>query len=126
MGAIVVVRGLAGAGTGPDAMVSEARIDLPTEERDYNRYEGSLEGHLLVDGGWWACRIRDLSLGGAGLEPAIPAALGKTVALSSPFFDFEGEIPGRVVNVSENKTCLAFDLDESTKRRLARFLIANT
>lgn len=102
-----------------------SHVESLPEERRYDRYEGRLEARLLVEGGWWRCWIRDISPGGAGLEPAIPAGLGERVALGSPFFDFEGELPGRVVNVSDNKTCVVFELDEDTKRRLDRFLAAH-
>jgi hypothetical protein len=93
-------------------MLGQAKRDVSTKGRDYNRYERRLEGQFLVEGGRWGCWIRNLSLGGAGLEPAIQAALGKTVALSSPFFDFEDELTGRVVNICGNRTCLACDIDE--------------
>jgi PilZ domain len=95
------------------------------EERLHPRYEGQLEAFLMFRGAPWRCWIRDLSLGGAGLEPALPATLGHAVELTSPSFDFTGALPGRVVNVAERRTCVAFDLDLERLDDLARFLAAN-
>lgn len=106
--------------------MSEPKTRSPREDRAHERYEGRLEASLLVEGGRWRCWICDISLGGAGLEPEIPAALGKRVALSSPFFEFEGELPARVVNVADRRTCLAFDLDPEMREKLESFLTANT
>jgi hypothetical protein len=103
----------------------EANGDLAQEERREQRYEGRLEAVLRADGGWWRCWIRDLSLGGAGLDPALPALLGREVELRSPGFDFDGGLRGRVINVADQRTCLAFDLDPAAQQRLGAFLTAN-
>jgi PilZ domain len=95
------------------------------EERLHPRYEGRLEASLIFRGAPWRCWIRDLSLGGAGLEPALPATLGHPVELTSPSFDFPGALPGRVVNLAERRTCVTFDLDPERLDALARFLAAN-
>jgi hypothetical protein len=89
------------------------------------RYEGRLEAFLMFRGAPWRCWIRDLSLGGAGLEPALPAALGQTVELTCPSFQFDGGLAGRVVNVADRRTCVAFDLEAQRLDDLARFLAAN-
>ncbi|MGH6915502.1 MAG: hypothetical protein ACREH3_17580, partial [Geminicoccales bacterium] len=67
-----------------------------------------------------------ISLGGAGIEPPIPAALGKVVELRSPKFDFEGGLVGRVVNLAHGRTCIAFDFDAKERERLAGFLASET
>ena len=95
------------------------------DERRHPRYEGRLEAFLMFRGAPWRCWIRDLSLGGAGLEPALPATLGQSVELTSPSFDFEGPLLGRVVNVAERRTCVCFELDVERLDALARFLAAN-
>jgi hypothetical protein len=92
------------------------------EERHYRRYPAPLEAKLLVDGSPWHCRIHDISVNGAGLDPAIPAALGRRVELHSPHFDFTAPLPGKVVNVAPERTCLAFDLDDATARALTIYL----
>jgi hypothetical protein len=103
--------------------VTESRaID---DERLDPRYEGRLEALLLFRGAPWRCWIRDLSLGGAGLEPAIPATLGQMVELTCPSFEFEGGLPGRVVNVADRRTCIAFELEARRQDDLARFLSSN-
>jgi hypothetical protein len=89
------------------------------------RYEGRLEAFLMFRGAPWRCWIRDLSLGGAGLEPALPAALGQTVELTCPSFEFDGGLSGRVVNVADRRTCLAFELEAQRRDDLARFIAAN-
>ena len=95
------------------------------EERLDPRYEGRLEAFLIFRGAPWRCWICDLSLGGAGLEPALPATLGQAVELTCPRFDFPGSLPGRVINVAERRTCVAFQLDPQHLDALARFLAAN-
>lgn len=95
------------------------------DERSDPRFTGRLEAQLLVDGALWNCWICDLSLGGAALDPPIPAALGKRVELRSRRFDFAERLRGRVVNLAERRTCMAFDLDAQTRQRLAAFLLAN-
>jgi hypothetical protein len=92
------------------------------EERAHMRYEGRIPALLVVDGDRWRCWIRDISMGGAGIEPPIPAALGKQVELSSPEFTFEGKLTGRVINLAHRRTCIVFDLDEAARRKLAEFL----
>jgi hypothetical protein len=92
------------------------------DERHYRRYRAPLEARLLIDGDHWHCRIRDISVAGAGLDPAIPAALGRRAELQSPHFDFATPLPCRVINVAEERTCLAFDLDEAAARELTIYL----
>jgi PilZ domain len=92
------------------------------EERRYRRYPAPLEAKLLIDGDHWHCRIRDISVAGAGLDPAIPAAVGRRAELHSPHFAFAMPLPGRVVNVAQERTCLEFDLDEAAARELTIFL----
>lgn len=96
-----------------------------SDDRLDPRYEGRLEAFLMFRGAPWRCWVRDLSLGGAGLEPALPATLGQTVELISPSFDFAGGLSGRVVNVADRRTCVAFQLDPERLDALARFLSAN-
>lgn len=104
-------------------------IDTPTraggDERLDPRYEGRLEAFLMFRGAPWRCWIRDLSLGGAGLEPALPATLGQSVELTCPSFDFTGGLPGRVINVAHRRTCVAFHLNPEHLDALAQFLAAN-
>ena len=95
------------------------------DERLDPRYEGRLEALLVFRGAPWRCWICDLSLGGAGLEPAIPATLGQMVELTCPSFEFEGGLPGRVVNVADRRTCIAFELEAQNQDDLARFLATN-
>jgi hypothetical protein len=100
--------------------------DLPPsqDERRHPRYEGRIEAALMYRGAPWRCWITDMSLGGAGLEPALPATLGQEVELTSPSFDFGG-LPGRVVNVADRRTCVAFDLSHERLDAVARFIAAN-
>jgi PilZ domain len=95
------------------------------EERRHRRYPAPLEARLLVEGAPWNCRIRDISVAGAGLEPALPAVLGRRAELHSPHFDFAAPLSGKVVNVAQERTCLEFDLDEAATRALTIFLAAS-
>jgi hypothetical protein len=100
---------------------------LQQEERRHERFEGRLEACLLVESGPWRCWIRDISIGGAGLEPEMPAALGKGVVLSSPSFEVGMTLQGHVINLANRRTCISFDLDAATQEKLRRFLAtANT
>jgi hypothetical protein len=99
-----------------------ARDPSEPEERRYRRYPAPLEAKLLIDGDHWHCRIRDISVAGAGLDPAIPAAVGRRAELHSPHFAFPMPLPGRVVNVARERTCLEFDLDETAARELTIFV----
>ena len=103
--------------------------DDPTQgggdERLDPRYEGRLEAFVIFRGAPWRCWIRDLSLGGAGLEPALPAMLGQTVELTCPRFGFAGGLAGRVINVADRRTCVDFDLQPEHLDALAGFLAAN-
>jgi hypothetical protein len=108
-------------------------IDDPTvheqrarhDERLDPRYEGRLEACFFLRGGPGGCGFRDLWRGGAGLEPALPAALGQIVELTCPSFEFDGGLSGRVVNVADRRTCVAFELEAQRRDDLARFLAAN-
>ena len=95
------------------------------EERRYRRYPAPLEASLLVDGARWDCRIRDISIAGAGLDPALPAVLGRHAELHCPDLDFALSLPGRVVNVAAERTCFAFDLDDAVARHLTVFLASS-
>ncbi|MGH6915763.1 MAG: PilZ domain-containing protein, partial [Geminicoccales bacterium] len=64
---------------GFDAMIWDltkpsADASAEVNERRLRRYPAPLEANLMVDGDLWHCRIRDISVAGAGLDPAIPAA----------------------------------------------------
>jgi hypothetical protein len=107
------------------ALVGEMRESAP-EERAHTRYEGRLPALLVVEGDRWRCWIRDISLGGAGIEPPIPAALGRQVELSSPQFTFDGKLTGRVINLAHRRTCIVFDLDEAARQKLTEFLADHT
>jgi hypothetical protein len=110
----------------PQDPVVPARPPVVPEERAQRRVEGRLEASLKVDGAAWRCWICDISAGGAGLEPALPAVLGKTGRLSSPAFDFDRPLACRVVNVADERTCLTFELDAATTTDLQAFLDTNT
>lgn len=97
--------------------------DNPSEQRRHARQSSRISATLLFDGGAWGCSICNLSPKGAGVEPAIPAALGHMVELQSARFNHP--LLGRVVNVSENRTNIAFELDSAMEYELAKFLATN-
>ena len=97
--------------------------DESVEQRRYQRQSSRISATLLFDGGAWNCSICDLSPKGAGVEPAIPAALGHMVELQSA--RFKQALLGRVVNVADNRTNIAFELDSNMEYELAKFLAAN-
>ena len=105
---------------------SPAGVAASVDERGGPRVEGRLEACIKIDGVWWRCWIRDLSPGGAGLEPAIPSALGKMVELTGPLFDRVGPMRGRVVNLAGQRTCVAFELDREQEEQLRQTIVANT
>jgi hypothetical protein len=95
----------------------------PSEQRRHRRLSSHIPAQLLFDGGSWACSICNISPKGAGIEPAMPAALGRMVELKSA--RLSQPLLGRVVNVSENRTNLAFELDSAMQYELAKFLATN-
>jgi hypothetical protein len=92
------------------------------ERRLFRRFPSGLGAGLLVDGRRHVCRICDLSLGGCGVEPALPEALGRTVSLESPRLPLARPLTGRVVGTSRHGTHIAFDLDSATEEELVRYL----
>ena len=98
---------------------------MSEDERLHPRYECELEAFVTFRGAPWRCWIRDLSLGGAGLEPALPAMLAQAIELTCPSFGFDDALAGRVVNVTDRRTCEAFDLDAERLEALTRFMAAN-
>lgn len=97
--------------------------DDPSEQRRHRRLSSQISATLVFDGDTWQCSICNISAKGAGLEPAIPTALGHMVELHSQ--RFSRPLLGRVVNVSDNRTNMAFELDSSMQYELAKFLATN-
>ncbi len=97
--------------------------DDPLEQRRDHRQSSRIAATLLFDGGAWSCSICNISPRGAGVEPAIPTALGHMVELQSARFN--RALLGRVVNVAENRTNIAFELDSAMAYELAKFLAAD-
>lgn len=93
------------------------------EQRRHQRLSSRISATLLFDGSAWHCTILNISPKGAGVEPAIPSALGHVVELQSARFDIP--LLGRVVNVSDNRTNIAFELDSAMDYELAKFLATN-
>ncbi|MGI9437424.1 MAG: PilZ domain-containing protein [Geminicoccaceae bacterium] len=94
--------------------------DDPSEQRRHRRLSSRIPATLLFDGGAWRCVISNISPQGAGLEPAIPAALGHMAELQCS--RFSRALLGRIVNVAENRTNMAFELDSTMQYELAKFL----
>ena len=69
------------------------------------------------------CVICNISPKGAGLEPAIPSSLGHMVELHSDRLGLP--LLGRVVNVADDITNVAFELDSAMQYELAKFLATN-
>lgn len=108
-----------------DTMLNDvAAIDA--DERKATRFEGRLPCRLDADGAAWVCWLRDLSTDGAAVEPPMPALLGREVTLDSDDFPFDRPLAGRVVNVAERRTCIAFDLAPETKTALRSFIDDNS
>lgn len=97
--------------------------DDPDDQRRHRRLSSQIPATLVFDGGSWQCSICNISPKGAGLEPAIPAALGRMVELRSQRLN--GSLLGRVVNVADNRTNMAFELDSAMLYELAKFLATN-
>lgn len=95
----------------------------PSEQRRHRRLSSRIPAKLMFDGSAWLCSICNISPKGAGIEPAIPSALGHMVELQSD--RFKQPLLGRVVNVAENRTNVAFELDSAMQYELAKFLATN-
>lgn len=95
----------------------------PVEQRRHRRLSSKIPAKLQFDGGAWTCVICNISPKGAGLEPAIPSALGRMVEIHSERLG--QALLGRVVNVADNSTNVAFELDSAMQYELAKFLATN-
>ena len=95
----------------------------PSEQRRHRRQSSRIPAKLHFEGGAWECSIQNISPKGAGLEPAIPSALGHMVELRSDRLN--QPLLGRVVNVADNRTNVAFELDSAMQYELAKFLATN-
>ncbi len=95
----------------------------PSEQRRHRRLSSQIPAKLVFDGEDWICVISNISAKGAGLEPAIPSAVGRMVELHSDRLGLP--LYGRVVNVAENRTNVAFELDSAMQYELAKFLATN-
>lgn len=92
------------------------------ERRLFRRYPSGLPATVIAQGRPHACRITDLSLGGAALEPALPDLDGAPIELTSHGFAFEHPLRGRVVATSRHGMHVVLELDPQTENALARHL----
>ena len=108
-----------------DAITPDHRV-ARNGQRHHPRYEGRVRCGLVVGEEVWSGWIRDLAVGGAGLEPAMPATLGRRVLLTCPAFDFDAPLTGRVINVAHRRTCIEFDLAPEIEAQLMEFLVKHS
>jgi methyl-accepting chemotaxis protein len=83
--------------------------------RSYERIEVDLPAVLTADGREWRCRVRDLALGGACVDVAVPFEIGAAFSLH---LSSVGAVAGRLAGVSDGMTRLQFVLNSATQDRL--------
>jgi hypothetical protein len=106
-----------------DATVGAARAEPLRERRLFRRYDIDLEAKLRAGDRVIPCTIHDLSLGGAGLSPALGEFEGRAVRLLWKGLDLPDGLPATVVRTSAERTHLTFDLDEDAETALTMFLL---
>lgn len=105
-----------------DATVGAAGAPL-CERRLFRRYGIDLEAKVRAGDRVIPCTIHDLSLGGAGLAPALPEFEGQGVRLLWEGLDLPDGLPATVVRTTAARTHLTFDLDEDSESALTMFLL---
>jgi chromosome partitioning protein len=91
------------------------------ERRRYPRRRFEQPGILVYDGRELACRIADISAGGASVYPSDMPLIGDTVTLSSPVL---GRYDARVVQVVGSRVGLSFAGGGEERWRLVKRLVA--
>ena len=95
------------------------------ERRYYRRYPMGLEAMIEINGVTRPVTISDLSLGGAALQPGFPGLIGARVGLKLNGLEPATVLPGRILNVSKNRTHLLFDCMAREQSALITFLISS-
>ncbi|WP_027134323.1 PilZ domain-containing protein [Geminicoccus roseus] len=106
----------------------QALADLlpPLGERRYHRrYAAGLPARLEIDGAVRPVTILNLSLGGAGLAPALPATIGAAAEIGIDGLTPSKTLRARVVSVSRHQTHLLFDCTAEEQASLVEFLLSS-
>lgn len=93
------------------------------ERRQFCRYNLALPARLRAGEREVACTIQDLSLGGAGVVPALPEFAGQSVQLLWEGLGLPAGLRATVLRATGERTHLAFDLDEDAETALTLFLL---
>lgn len=93
------------------------------ERRLFRRYGLRMAARLLGPSGAVDCVVHDLSLGGAGLSPALPQLAEEPLRLAWEGLDLPNGLPCRVVRTTEHRTHLTFELDPEAEDALTMFLL---
>lgn len=106
-----------------DVAPGQAVAESLRERRLFRRYGLGLEGRLLAGDRAVDCVIHDLSLGGAGLSPALPELASQTLRLQWDGLAVPDGVRCRVVRTTDRHTHLMFELDEDAEDALTMFLL---
>ena len=92
--------------------VTERRAHVRFNTPDHN-------ARLLLGDQILACRMKDISAGGAGLYPDFPASVGQPAALAvSPRLT----LPGHVVRVGRDAIAIRFEIDAALEQRIEHLI----
>jgi hypothetical protein len=108
---------------GGEATVTGEDSKAQGERRLFRRFHVALKARLKIGEHEVPCTILDLSLGGAGLAPALPELVGQSVRLLWEELGLPAGLRATVLNAAGERTHLAFDLDEDGETALTMFLL---
>ncbi len=95
-------------------------FEVREERRRFHRIHAEIPAKVLIDGRWTACRVVNLSLGGAAIDVALDAAPGSQgqIALNA----WDGLLPLFVTGNSPGRTHVCFQLTETLEQGLRAYL----
>ncbi len=93
------------------------------ERRLYRRFPMAVAGTLHTAHGSFPIRLKDLSLGGAAVEPGRPELAGARVRLVVEGLDHPDGLEAKVVRATQSTLHLCFALDPAQEDALSLFLL---
>lgn len=96
-----------------------------SNRRLYHRYSVGLEAEIECEESSFRCKVMDLSLGGAGVEPGFPEIIGTHVQLNLEDVSSASGIRAEVVRSDTYRCNLRFSLDDDTEAALVLHLMAD-
>ncbi len=111
--------------TARDSSSPEQRLSEAGNRRLFHRYAVGLEATVHSSDAKFACKVMDLSLGGAGIQPGCPDLVGGNVRLHIEGIDLGDGLAAEVVRSDIDQCNLRFTLNEGEEIALVMHLMAD-